>query len=40
LWDRIREGIPQTYPMDEHLATMAEIYRRMLAERRHSLVEV
>jgi glycosyltransferase involved in cell wall biosynthesis len=34
LWDKLRSGIPPVHTMDEHVATLNEIYDRLLAERR------
>jgi glycosyltransferase involved in cell wall biosynthesis len=36
LWDRLREGIPSIYAMDEHVASLTRIYDE-LTERRASL---
>jgi glycosyltransferase involved in cell wall biosynthesis len=34
LWDRLRKGIPQVHPMPRHVATLGDIYRSLIAERR------
>ena len=33
LWERLRDGIPQIYPMDEHIAKLTSIYDELVAAR-------
>jgi glycosyltransferase involved in cell wall biosynthesis len=34
LWDRLREGIPQVHPMAQHVDTLGDMYRSLIAQRR------
>ncbi len=33
LWERLRDGIPQIYPMDEHIARLTDLYEELIAQR-------
>jgi glycosyltransferase involved in cell wall biosynthesis len=33
LWERLRDGIPQIYPMDEHIAKLTALYDDLVARR-------
>jgi glycosyltransferase involved in cell wall biosynthesis len=33
LWERLRGGIPRVYTMDEHVSSLADLYREMLERR-------
>jgi hypothetical protein len=33
LWERLQAGIPAVRDMDDHVATLAEIYRTLIAQR-------
>lgn len=39
LWQWLREGIPQIYPMSDHIESLASDYRRLLAGQRGGMVE-
>jgi glycosyltransferase involved in cell wall biosynthesis len=34
LWERLRDGIPQIYPMDDHVANLTRIYDELHEQRR------
>jgi glycosyltransferase involved in cell wall biosynthesis len=33
LWDKLRSGVPQVYPMKDHVAAMTQLYRNLLDRR-------
>jgi glycosyltransferase involved in cell wall biosynthesis len=33
LWERLREGIPEVYPMNRHVSVLGDVYRTLVEER-------